>query len=70
MRLDGYFATAAMTSSATPTSQPWSLNHFTFGPMGTGLASHWAEIYRVAYERTIEALRPTRYDRAMQATAN
>jgi hypothetical protein len=33
-------------------------------------ASRWLEIYRIARERTEEALRPTRYDRALLAAIN
>ena len=43
---------------------------FTFFPVGMVATNQWAEIYRIAYERTVEALLPTRYDRAMRATEN
>ncbi len=51
-------------------SVPMPLQAFAFGPMGSFACGPWAEIYRLAYERTVEALRPTRYDRAMLAPAN
>ena len=43
---------------------------FAFCPPGIIAASQWAEIYRIARERTLEALRPTHYDRALRASAN
>ncbi len=46
------------------------LHGMAFGAMGPVPNPQWVEIYRVAYERTVEALRPTRYDRAMAALAN
>jgi hypothetical protein len=41
-----------------------------FCHLGIVATSHWAEIYRIAHDRTVEALRPTSYDRALRATAN
>jgi hypothetical protein len=43
---------------------------FVSGSFGCAGSGHWAEIYRIARERTFEALRPTRYDRALHASIN
>jgi hypothetical protein len=43
---------------------------FATGPFGVVETGHWAEIYRIARERTAEALRPTQYDRALRASIN
>jgi hypothetical protein len=43
---------------------------YAFCPAGSGPANLWAEVYRQAYLQTVEALKPTRYDRALAAPVN
>jgi hypothetical protein len=70
MRLDQYFDKGMMPTVVDNKAASIPLTAFAFGPAGMQAQGSWAEIYRVAYERTMEALRPTRYDRAMLATDN
>jgi len=70
MRLDRYFEKGMMPSVKEDQGVSLPLVAFSFGPVGIVPQGQWAEIYRVAYERTVEALRPTRYDRASRASAN
>jgi hypothetical protein len=70
MRLDRHFETGMKPVVSSNKGVPMPLHAFAFGPMGMAPTDHWAEIYRLAYERTVEALRPTRYDRAMKALSN
>lgn len=69
MRLDRHFReiegpTVAREQAFVPVSFE------AFCPAGSGLPAPWAEAYRLAYLRSVEALRPTRYDRALAAPAN
>jgi hypothetical protein len=47
-----------------------SFNPFVFCQSSAAAPGLWVEIYRIARERTVEALRPTLYDRALHASAN
>jgi hypothetical protein len=70
MRLDPYFETGMKPTVLANQDLPMPLHAFAFGPMGMAPVGHWAELYRLAYERTIEALKPTGYDWAMKAVRN
>ena len=70
MRLTPYFEKGMMPAASQNDGSSIPLHAFAFGPAGMAAQGHWAEIYRLAYERTVEALRPTRYDFALRASAN
>jgi hypothetical protein len=70
MRLDPYFETGMKPTEISRQDVPMPLHAFAFGPMGMAPIGQWAEVYRLAYERTVEALKPTGYDRAMKAISN
>jgi hypothetical protein len=70
MRFDRYFAQDAMPTASPAEGTSMPLGSFVVCPVGIVTPGQWAEIYRLAHQRTVEALRPTRYDRAMTASAN
>ena len=70
MRLDRYLTQDVMPTVSRDEASSMPFGPFAFGPVGFVAQGQWAEIYRLAYERTVEALRPTRYDRALLASAN
>ena len=70
MRLDRYFTQDVMPTVSHDEGASMPFGPFAFCAVGIVAQGQWAEIYRVAYERTVEALRPTRYDRALLASAN
>jgi hypothetical protein len=70
MRLDGYFSEGVNPNTIRHEGAAMPFGTLAFWAVGFVPTSQWAEIYRIAYERTVEALRPTRYDRAFRATAN
>jgi hypothetical protein len=70
MRLKPYFDKGMMPTVSQNDGSSIPLAAFTFGPAGVAAQGLWAEIYRMAHERTVEALRPTRYDHALRASAN
>jgi hypothetical protein len=70
MRLERYFVEGMKPTVSANPDAPLPLHAFAFGPLGSSNVSQWAEIYRLAYQRTVESLQPTRYDFAMKAFAN
>ena len=70
MRFDDYFKKDVIPTTNHNEGAAMPFGTFAFCPVGIAATSQWAEIYRIAHERTVEALRPTRYDRALQATSN
>jgi hypothetical protein len=70
MRLKPYFEKGMMPTASQNNGASIPLAAFAFGPSGIAAQGQWAEIYRVAYERAVEALRPTCYDFALRASAN
>ena len=70
MRLDHFFDKGKMPTVPEEGVSSIPLTVFAFGPSSMMAQGPWAEIYRVAYERTLKALRPTGYDRAMLALEN
>jgi hypothetical protein len=70
MRLDRYFETGMKPTVSSSQDAPMSLQAFAFGPMGAAVSGQWNEIYRLAYERTVAAFQPTRYDHSMKAFSN
>jgi hypothetical protein len=69
MRLDRHFREVEGPTVSREGAAP-ILSLYSFCPAGSGLASLWAEVYRQAYLQTVEALKPTHYDRALAASAN
>lgn len=70
MWFDRYFREGAKPDAVPPQVTALPSGTFAFCHPGIVTTGHWAEIYRIAHERTVEALRPTSYDRALRATTN
>jgi hypothetical protein len=69
MRLDRHFREIEVPKVSRDGATPM-MSLYAFCPAGSGPANLWAEVYRQAYLQTVEALKPTRYDRALAAPVN